>query len=280
MTVPDAAPTALLMKILESLQRCALFLSKKFKSGEPCGDTLEAIVEGKDGSLVAVPSIIQRLKTIYSLVKVMDSSQYKEPRECNHCGKSDQDFQNSYMICSRCKRKFYCSKDCQRADWALHKNTCQPPTKDKPYSKFSAAMVTNWLQQHFVETAIKMAEECDKHKLEMEDMVTEIDFMPTKDGGAAPAMRSPPVFKIAPRRNYLNRSEKPDWLCNKQYDDPANYERDTRLVIDDLKEKERFATKTGLLLVNYPNDYFMTMPNLAKEEWYHNAYDEYVQVGN
>mmetsp|Transcript_3571 Transcript_3571/g.8138 ORF Transcript_3571/g.8138 Transcript_3571/m.8138 type:complete len:366 (+) Transcript_3571:371-1468(+) len=109
MTVPaDADPTACLMHILDSLQRCALFLSKKFKSGEPCGDTLKAIVEGKDGSLVAVPSAIhQRLKTIYSLVKVMDSSQLFKKRRgckaCDHCGKSDQDFQNSYMFCSRCK---------------------------------------------------------------------------------------------------------------------------------------------------------------------------------
>lgn len=33
-------------------------------------------------------------------------------------------FTPSTLKCSRCKVSFYCSVDCQRKDWAVHKNTC------------------------------------------------------------------------------------------------------------------------------------------------------------
>lgn len=38
---------------------------------------------------------------------------------CRSCGK------DGGLTCSRCKRARYCSKECQRADWKVHKKDCQ-----------------------------------------------------------------------------------------------------------------------------------------------------------
>jgi hypothetical protein len=41
---------------------------------------------------------------------------------CGHCGK----VQSENMACSKCKAVYYCSKECQRADWKEHKIKCKP----------------------------------------------------------------------------------------------------------------------------------------------------------
>ncbi len=43
---------------------------------------------------------------------------------CRSCGKYGK-FKN----CARCKQAFYCTKDCQIADWSTHKSICLNPNK-------------------------------------------------------------------------------------------------------------------------------------------------------
>ena len=42
--------------------------------------------------------------------------------ECGNCGKE----LDTIKRCSRCKKTKYCSKECQRAHWKVHKQKCQP----------------------------------------------------------------------------------------------------------------------------------------------------------
>ncbi len=40
-------------------------------------------------------------------------------RNCDQCGKA-----NAKSQCSRCKKAYYCGKECQKLAWKDHKKTC------------------------------------------------------------------------------------------------------------------------------------------------------------
>lgn len=42
------------------------------------------------------------------------------------CGRPEGKGEN-FNRCSRCKARYYCSRNCQRADWPTHKASCSPP---------------------------------------------------------------------------------------------------------------------------------------------------------
>lgn len=46
--------------------------------------------------------------------------------DCAYCHKTEEHLRR----CSRCKRVFYCSKECQQKDWPSHKPTCQLPKSE------------------------------------------------------------------------------------------------------------------------------------------------------
>lgn len=48
-------------------------------------------------------------------------------RTCNHCNTKKE----SLSTCSRCKKAFYCDKECQKLAWGKHKGTCRPPNDAK-----------------------------------------------------------------------------------------------------------------------------------------------------
>ena len=48
---------------------------------------------------------------------------WKERNDRIDCGKYEKDTEE-YKKCSRCKKTFYCSKECQVADWKIHKHSC------------------------------------------------------------------------------------------------------------------------------------------------------------
>ncbi|KZT10112.1 uncharacterized protein LAESUDRAFT_810389 [Laetiporus sulphureus 93-53] len=75
-----------------------------------------------------------RERTVYSLEaldalvsppedEVNQAPSYKQMMHCSHCFKPRSEVEK-LMKCSRCKVDTYCSKQCQRADWSLHKEKC------------------------------------------------------------------------------------------------------------------------------------------------------------
>jgi hypothetical protein len=40
-------------------------------------------------------------------------------KECGHCKKP-----NCIQKCSRCKKVYYCTKECQKSHWTEHKKVC------------------------------------------------------------------------------------------------------------------------------------------------------------
>lgn len=46
--------------------------------------------------------------------------------QCAKCGKAD-----AKLRCSQCRIRHYCDRGCQKADWAVHKQTCKTPPTSK-----------------------------------------------------------------------------------------------------------------------------------------------------
>jgi len=46
---------------------------------------------------------------------------------CNNC----EDVGMGFQRCSRCKAVWYCSPECQKANWTKHKASCETPEQKK-----------------------------------------------------------------------------------------------------------------------------------------------------
>ena len=52
-----------------------------------------------------------------------------EYKKCDHCGVAETD-RLKHNRCSRCKKVWYCGRECQMQDWKKgHKNVCATPAK-------------------------------------------------------------------------------------------------------------------------------------------------------
>jgi len=243
LTVPqEQDDVAYALDLLQCLQACPDFLSRKFKEGKPCGDTLRAILDGNDGSTRMVPEIRNELEAIAMLLHVMEPDvEYEAKKPCGYCGKSDSS--EDLMQCSRCRGILYCSKDCQKAHWHDHKKCCTPTSKSERRQLDTLDNLwQNFIRQHYHKVMDRMFAVCSKTGLKPEDMAVEIDFVQRNDG-VIPALQNPPIFKIAPRRDYFEMSEKPDWVCERP--DPENYMN--KLLADWKKSELLMNTCTFLL---------------------------------
>lgn len=46
------------------------------------------------------------------------------PTECSSCRKTQRDLPNPLKRCAKCSNQWYCSRECQKADWKSHKKVC------------------------------------------------------------------------------------------------------------------------------------------------------------
>ena len=51
---------------------------------------------------------------------------------CAGCKKSQSEFTVPLKRCAKCQTQRYCSRDCQKADWKVHKKICGPNQQNKP----------------------------------------------------------------------------------------------------------------------------------------------------
>jgi splicing suppressor protein 51 len=59
-------------------------------------------------------------------------TQNQDTEFCKACKKS-ADTSTKLSRCAGCYSARYCSRDCQKQDWKLHKKVCKPCFKDKPF---------------------------------------------------------------------------------------------------------------------------------------------------
>ena len=144
------------LKCYELLNKCTPLIQKKFTADQPCGKACKELL-GK--------SSLQRHPVMSKLRLIMSFTNWIEKREdmpqeikdgykqCKKCNKMEQtlEFQRSLQKCARCKSAWYCSKECQRADWKAHKPFCKPVSKkESKIHRFSEQTVFDFIQNNYV----------------------------------------------------------------------------------------------------------------------------------
>eukprot|EP00526_Cylindrotheca_closterium_P011848 CAMPEP_0113647236 /NCGR_PEP_ID=MMETSP0017_2-20120614/24995_1 /TAXON_ID=2856 /ORGANISM="Cylindrotheca closterium" /LENGTH=487 /DNA_ID=CAMNT_0000559263 /DNA_START=77 /DNA_END=1540 /DNA_ORIENTATION=+ /assembly_acc=CAM_ASM_000147 len=253
-TVPQARggwEWEMLCQVLYALERCPDILNKRFKKGEACGETLQAILGGSDGSRNMSSQIKERLLAI-AKAKMKTGSSSQIGRGCSKCGKFgwSESFDLSMMHCARCKAAFYCSRECQRADWKHHKKTCIPYTKRdlKDAAKAEDTLV-NFFTEHGVRLVSEMSLACQMAGgLDFNEMVIELDFKLDKDG-IVPAMKQSPIIKIEPIQNYTegSRQARPQWFSTIEDSKPETYDALVKILADESAPRNslKFLFRSG-----------------------------------
>lgn len=218
LTVPesmDSTPERI-RNMLAELQNCASILNKNFQRGEPCGDTLIDIIEGRDGSTERRVEIAHYLQMLRETAIAADPTRYhlKQTDNCTRCGKEESSEGRSLMTCARCKVAQYCSKSCQKAHWRYHKQYCAPFSKQGGKKMdFLSKAIQNFLDRYYVNLMLSILRECERTGVDMNEMIIELNFSPDDDG-VVPAVVNPPIFKVTPARRYIEGSQRetPDWI--------------------------------------------------------------------
>jgi hypothetical protein len=266
-TIPQQQPDAIgVLKCYEELIKCPALIKKKFKKGQPCGDVVGAILNGTDGHKTKREKIMKHLEIIASFADIMQPRKHvagedkmlgKALKICRNCNKSDRsaEFQLTLLkSCSRCQITFYCSKECQKADWKAHKPICLPVSKsDIQRSSARQQTVVNFGKRHYAEIMERFVDVCDETGVKKSELLLELDFMPDDNGTNAPALREPPEFKIGEARGYFegSRPNEPDWFYKKE--DKHAYEVNVNNVVSTVKDHfGRMTENHVLVLVRYP----------------------------
>mmetsp|Transcript_28874 Transcript_28874/g.32381 ORF Transcript_28874/g.32381 Transcript_28874/m.32381 type:complete len:571 (+) Transcript_28874:28-1740(+) len=251
------------LKVYDELIKCSVLIKKKFAPGQPCGEVVSSILNGKKYSMKNI-ELIKRLKTIASFAEIMQPQKeltHKDGdltlnRICRYCDKSDpsQEFQNSLKACSKCKSTYYCSKECQVADWKKHKKNCRSNTKasNKAFDATQNAPI-NFAQKNYAAIVKRLVKVIDESGFKKSELLLELDFTPSNDG-IAPTLKDPPEFKISESRGYFegSRPNEPDWFYKGE--DMKIYRENIKSVVAAVKDTFNRITNIHVLcLVRHPS---------------------------
>jgi len=253
----DSCSRSGVLKLYDELILCSSFIKKKFVKNEACGDITMSILANP--SLRNHP-VVPKLHTIRAFLDLSGvptgvpaplQSLKGGMKICRFCSKNEHtlEFQQSLRKCSRCKCTYYCSKECQKADWKSHKLTCQPAKNSEvKQMEFTENTVLSFVKNNYcsiMKEIVKVTDETGKTK---GDLLLEIDFAtPPGHSGMAPAFKSPPEFTIALAKDYFegSRPNEPDWFYKNE--DRGTYQRNVDNVFRVLKDTYGRLTDDHLL---------------------------------
>ena len=105
--------------ILEIIRMDSRLVRKRFAPGTQGGDLLRQTLANPTTS--NFPAFRSALKKLLDQSNQSQASSSNRPALlCRHCGATKEQMHT----CARCKGAKYCSRECQKADWKLHKPIC------------------------------------------------------------------------------------------------------------------------------------------------------------
>jgi hypothetical protein len=199
--------------VLTSLQTCMQLVKKKLKSGTPTGDILDAVIAGKDGPInEKAKSILSRLQSLARLSNTNnDNNDNMNLKICRHCTKMETIGGAKLMKCQRCKVTYYCSKDCQIADWKIHKKVCNELgscVESRSTLKTSQTAIGAFVGSNYFNVAKEVYKKTQEYNVPKKELLVELDFY-----GNAPALRN--EFKVWLVSGFFEGSsvaDAPDWF--------------------------------------------------------------------
>ena len=152
-----------------------------------------------------------------------NSTQAQNMESCRTCKKT-ADTSKTLSLCAGCHSVRYCSRDCQKQDWKLHKKVCKPCFKDKP---FHALDNGTWLFERPPRDVYTLL--IDTYRMRMEDEYSieqnnNNDSLYSGDGMNA-AIRG--LGKFITRAETKHRNLLPEWWTEQSRKECVALSKDT-----------------------------------------------------
>lgn len=241
-------------RIYNELTNCSILLRKKLQKGQPCGDVIRNILNGKDGHRNTSQRILTCIRNLVTMVEgigmgVVEGGGRGKKTICRNCNKLGTDFSS----CSRCKTTFYCSRECQKADWKAHKLSCVRQTKEmKKEMKSGNALFHTFLKKNSMDVMMAFNDAMEETGLPRKDLLLELNFRSDGDGELAPALRN--IFNVGVTRRYYegDRPDEPYWLRRER--GMEHYEDQTDHLVATLRGMHSKMTEDHILIfAMYPS---------------------------
>jgi hypothetical protein len=194
--------------IVECLQTCLQLVKKKLKSGTPTGDILDALIAGKDGPInEKTKSGLARLQSLARLSNDKYGSECNVVKMCCYCEKLETEMDGAMLMkCQRCKSVYYCSKECQVADWKSYKKMCKAMSNGNESRftlKTARTTISAFIDANYVDILKEFIKKTQEYNVPKKELVVEIDFC-----SDAPALRN--EFKVWLTSGFLEGSSVAD----------------------------------------------------------------------
>lgn len=228
-----------------------------FQDGTPCDAALSKTRRDSCGREIdkLLKKLRRKARTSYNVIMDSNLRNITEGIRCNQCSRSDYNSQTyggdcynegyKMLRCSKCKCTYYCSKQCQKKDWTIHKLTCR--MGDISQSKSSTyKMMTTMLRRkrkyfkrrffELFETDYSESlddESCSEHavcsrNVTFKNFAIQMDFVDQH-------------FDVVLICDLLKANQLPDWFCNQA--------ESTREFIAGVRTQQSTLLRNQLLVI-------------------------------
>jgi hypothetical protein len=200
---------------------------KEGQVGTPTGDILDAVIAGIDRPINdKVKTDIAKLQTLDRLSNDISNS----AKMCRQYEKIEAQMDGAKLMkCQRCKVAYYCSKECQVADWKHHTKECSAVISWNQESRStlqtSATTMEAFMTSNYFAIAKEVYKKTQEYSIPKKEVFVVVDFF-----GNAPALQN--KVQVWLTSDFLKESapvDSPHW-CRAVADEKTLtlYERMTR----------------------------------------------------